>query len=55
MNNKIGKNIDNKIKENSIILFKEKQIRRTWHNNQWWFSVSDICFALTDSVDGKAY
>lgn len=55
MNNKIAKNIQNNIKENSIILFKEKQIRRTWHNKQWWFSVSDICSALTDSVDGKAY
>ena len=55
MNNKIAKNIQNNIKENSIILFKEKQIRRTWHNKQWWFSVSDICSALTESVDGKAY
>ena len=55
MNNKIAKNIKNNIKENSIILFKEKQIRRTWHNKQWWFSVSDICFALTDSIDAKAY
>ena len=55
MNNKIAKNIQNNIKENSIILFKEKQIRRIWHNKQWWFSVSDICSALTESVDGKAY
>jgi len=55
MNNKTLKNTQNNIKENSIILFKEKQIRRTWHNKQWWFSVSDICFALTDSIDAKAY
>ena len=55
MTNKAVKNIENNIKENSIILFKEKQIRRTWHNKQWWFSVSDICFALTDSIDAKAY
>ena len=34
MNNKIAKNIQNNIKKNSIILFKEKQIRRTWHNKQ---------------------
>ncbi len=42
-------------KENAIVLFKEKEIRRTWHENEWWFSVVDICAALTDSVDGGAY
>ncbi len=41
--------------ENSIVIFKEKQIRRTWHNSQWWFSVVDVCGALTESADAGAY
>lgn len=38
-----------------IVLFKEKSIRRVWHNNEWWYSVVDICGALTDSADAAAY
>ena len=34
-----------------IALFKGKKIRKTIHNNEWWFSVIDVCAALTDSVD----
>lgn len=41
--------------ENSIVIFKEKQIRRTWHNSEWWFSVADVCRALTKSADSGAY
>lgn len=41
--------------ENSIVIFKEKQIRRTWHSSEWWFSVVDICGALTESSDAGAY
>tara|TARA_R110000868_G_scaffold410505_6_gene698903 strand:+ start:518 stop:1363 length:846 start_codon:yes stop_codon:yes gene_type:complete len=42
-------------KETAIVLFKEKTIRRTWHNDEWWFSVVDICSALTESADAGAY
>lgn len=38
-----------------IVLFKGKQIRRTLHNGEWWFSVVDVCETLTDSVDAGAY
>lgn len=41
--------------ENSIIIFKEKQIRRTWHNEEGWFGVVDVCDALTESVGSGAY
>ena len=40
---------------NQIAIFKGKQIRKTIHNNEWWFSVIDVCEALTDSVDAGAY
>lgn len=38
-----------------LVVFQEKNIRRTWHNNEWWFSVADICSVLTESVDAQAY
>jgi methylphosphotriester-DNA--protein-cysteine methyltransferase len=38
-----------------IALFKGKKIRKTIHNDEWWFSVVDVCTVLTDSSDGGAY
>ena len=38
-----------------IILFKDKKIRRTFYNNEWWFVIVDIIEALTDSVNPKQY
>ena len=39
----------------AIILFKEQKIRRTWYEEQWFFSVVGVLQALTDSVDGRKY
>jgi DNA-damage-inducible protein D len=41
--------------EDTIVVFKEKTIRRTWYQNAWWFSVVDVCAVLTDSADANAY
>jgi len=41
--------------ENKIIVFQDRKIRRTWFNDEWWFSVSDVVEALTDSADVKQY
>jgi hypothetical protein len=41
--------------ESHIAVFKGKEIRKTIHNNEWWFSVSDVVEALTDSTDPKQY
>ena len=41
--------------ENHLVVFQEKAIRRTWHNEEWWFSVVDVCSVLTDSPDAGAY
>ncbi len=38
-----------------IAIFKGKKVRKTIHQKEWWFSVVDVCSALTDSVDGGAY
>jgi len=41
--------------ESQLAVFKGKEIRRTLFNNEWWFSVIDVCAALTDSADAGAY
>ncbi|KQC10862.1 MAG: phage antirepressor protein [Candidatus Cloacimonas sp. SDB] len=41
--------------ETKIAVFKGKEVRKTIHNNEWWFSVSDVVEALTDSTDVKQY
>ena len=38
-----------------IIVFGAKQIRRIWHDEQWFFSVVDIIDALTDSENPRDY
>ena len=42
-------------KENKIVVFQDKKIRRTWFNDEWWFVIEDIVFVLTDSKDPKQY
>jgi hypothetical protein len=43
------------LESTKIVLFKGKQIRKTLYSGEWWFSVVDICGALTDSADAGAY
>ena len=43
------------MQENKIALFEEKEIRRAWYNEDWYFSVEDVVQILTDSVDVKQY
>ncbi|MBI5331154.1 MAG: Bro-N domain-containing protein [Betaproteobacteria bacterium] len=40
---------------NHIAVFQEQTIRRIWRNEEWWFSVADICSVLTVSADPGAY
>jgi prophage antirepressor-like protein len=41
--------------ETSIAVFRSKEIRKTIHNNEWWFSVADVVEVLTDSIDPRQY
>ncbi len=41
--------------ETKIAIFKGKQVRKTIYQNEWWFSVVDVCSILTDSADPGAY
>jgi hypothetical protein len=38
-----------------ISIFHGKRIRKTIHNNEWWFSVVDVIEALTNSVNPNDY
>ena len=38
-----------------IALFKGRQIRKTLHENEWWFVIVDIVAALTDSAQPDGY
>jgi len=39
----------------SVTLFESRQIRRTWHNDRWYFVVEDVVLALTNSQNVKDY
>ena len=41
--------------KNKLLVFENKFIRLTWHNEEWWFSIVDIVSALTNSKDAGAY
>lgn len=38
-----------------IAVFKGRKIRKTIHNNEWWFVIEDIVSVLTNSVNPKDY
>jgi DNA-damage-inducible protein D len=40
---------------NKISIFKGTKIRKTIHNDEWWFSVVDIIEALIDSERPSVY
>lgn len=41
----------------SIKLFEDKKVRTAWNEDEeeWYFSIVDVCQVLTDSVDGRKY
>jgi prophage antirepressor-like protein len=38
-----------------LAVFEDREIRKTIHNGEWWFSVADVVQVLTDSVDTRQY
>src|SRR3990172_3747269 len=45
-------NMDSK---DALVVFEGTKIRRTWHDDQWYFSVVDVVRVLTNSADPKDY
>lgn len=41
--------------EQKLSIFKGKEIRKTLHNDEWWFSVVDVVEILTDSKNPRDY
>jgi hypothetical protein len=44
-----------KEEQTGLAIFEGKQIRRTWHEGEWWFAVADIVELLSESKDVKQY
>ena len=40
---------------NKLIVFESKKIRRTWNEDEWYYSIIDICAVLTDSSNPRDY
>ncbi|MBU1180435.1 Bro-N domain-containing protein [Patescibacteria group bacterium] len=47
--------LNDPIETTKIALFKGRKIRKTLHKNEWWFSVVNVCEALTESINAGAY
>jgi hypothetical protein len=41
--------------DTSIAVFRGKEIRKTIHNNEWWFSVADVVVVLTETANSADY
>lgn len=47
---------NNKIQKNILpVVFEEKEVRRAWFKEQWFFVVEDVVQVLIDSSDSKQY
>ncbi len=41
--------------ETHLAVFRGRKIRKTLHNNEWWFAIVDVVSVLTDSIDSAGY
>jgi len=39
----------------NIALFEHQEVRRVWHENQWWFAVIDVIQILAESTNPSDY
>ena len=43
------------MEEQNLMPFEGKEIRKIWHNDEWYFSVVDVIEVLTDSPQPSSY
>lgn len=43
------------LEKNALVVFQDKNIRRIWYDNEWYFSVIDIVEVLTESPTPRQY
>ena len=43
------------MENNNLMPFEGKEIRKAWHEEQWYFSVIDVIGVLTESVEPRNY
>lgn len=41
--------------KNKLALFEEKEIRMIWKDDEWYFSITDVIFVLTNSSNPRRY
>jgi hypothetical protein len=41
--------------ENKLAVFQEKEIRRVWYNEEWWFAIVDVIEVLTGTERPRKY
>lgn len=48
---------DTDIPQNELEFFYDDKVRKVWHKQEeeWFFSIVDVCQVLTDSTDGRKY
>ncbi len=47
-----NQNID---KSNRLVVFQGKEVRRAWHNDEWYYSLVDIIEVLSESKNPTDY
>lgn len=43
------------LRQDKLVVFEDKKIRRIFHNGEWYFSVIDVVEVLTDSANPRRY
>ncbi len=43
------------VENRELTLFEQKQIRRVWHKDEWYYSIIDVIVILTDSANPRVY
>jgi prophage antirepressor-like protein len=49
---KTGNNID---PQNKLVVFQGSEVRRAWHNNEWYYSLVDVVAVLSESKNPTDY